>query len=123
MLALSKRNGSCLPSVRSIIDDFFNSDQLFDNIRSSSVYCTSENKDSYNFSLDVPGFSKDDLEINLDKSVIHILGEKENRMISFQFYLPEGADTEKIKATTKDGVLTIEISKLEKMLPKKISVS
>jgi len=90
---------------------------------------------------DIPGVSKDDIDIHVENDVLTISGEKkkeekiekdnyyryERSHGSFcrRFALPEGTDTEKIKANYKDGVLNIRIPKSETVekKTKKISVT
>ena len=40
-----------------------------------------------------------------------------------RFTLPDDADTEKVKAEFKDGMLTVHLSKSEKAKPKQIEVA
>lgn len=79
---------------------------------------------------DVPGMSKEDLDVRMDNHTLTIQGkrefekkeEKKNliRTERFegefyrQFTLPETADAEKISASCKDGVLMITIPKYTK---------
>ncbi len=74
---------------------------------------------------EIPGVEKKDLDINVDGNVLTLRGERragretrredyllrEMRSGSFlrRLTLPEGADTEKIHATYKDGVLEISM--------------
>lgn len=88
---------------------------------------------------DVPGMSRDDIEITLEDGILSIHGErvtateetqqgfhrKERVHGSFrrQFTLPDTVNTESITASVKDGVLEIGIPKQEKPQPRKISIN
>lgn len=90
---------------------------------------------------DIPGVPKDDLDIRVEDDILTISGQKkkeeevekddyyryERSYGSFcrKFALPEGTDTEKIKANYKDGVLNIRIprSATAEKAAKKISVT
>jgi HSP20 family protein len=112
--------------------DFFN-DDLFPSIpdRTSSEPALNikENDKSYVLELAVPGIDRKDLKIDINDDVLTISSEiknekEENRdgyrrkefsYSSFcrSFYIPENANTEKIEASYKDGVLTVGIPKQE----------
>ena len=87
---------------------------------------------------EIPGLDKKDLEIDVEDGVLTIAGDKhglfddqgakvirrELKHSSFkrQFELGELLDGENIKASFKDGLLSIEIPKVEPVKPKKHSV-
>ena len=87
---------------------------------------------------EIPGLDKKDLTIDVEEGVLTIAGNKhglfnddgakvirrELKQSSFkrQFELGELLDGEKVKASFKDGLLSIEIPKVEPEKPKKHSV-
>ena len=87
---------------------------------------------------EIPGLDKKDLSIDVEEGVLTISGNKhglfddegakvirrELKHSSFkrQFALGELLDGENIKATFKDGLLSVHIPKVEPALPKKHSV-
>tara|TARA_R100001460_G_scaffold66572_1_gene106906 strand:- start:2154 stop:2594 length:441 start_codon:yes stop_codon:yes gene_type:complete len=87
---------------------------------------------------EIPGLDKADLQIDVEDGVLTVAGNKhglfddegakvirrELKHSSFkrQFELGEQLDGEKIKASFKDGLLSIEIPKIEPEKPKKHSV-
>ena len=87
---------------------------------------------------EIPGLDKKDLSIDVEEGVLTISGNKhglfddegakvirrELKHSSFkrQFALGELLDGENIKASSKDGLLSVEIPKVEPALPKKHSV-
>jgi HSP20 family protein len=92
-----------------------------------SVNITDSHTDEFEISVAVPGLTKNDIDIHVEENCLKISSEKsynhhregknwrirEFNYGSFQriFELPENADTEKIKASMKDGILTIHIGK------------
>ena len=88
-----------------------------------------ENENRFEIELAAPGLSKKDFDINLEKDVLTISSEKEvnneseneNYMrkefgfTSFKrsFKVPEIVNAEKIKASFKNGVLNIELPKMD----------
>ena len=87
---------------------------------------------------EIPGLDKKDLTIDVEDGVLTIAGNKhglfddagakvirrELKQSSFkrQFELGELLDGENVKATFKDGLLSVEIPKIEPEKPKKTSV-
>ena len=87
---------------------------------------------------EIPGLDKKDLSIEVEEGVLTIAGNKhglfddtgakvirrELKQSSFkrQFELGELLDGDKVKASVKDGVLSIDIPKVEPVKPKKKSV-
>ncbi len=87
---------------------------------------------------EIPGLDKKDLSIDVEEGVLTIAGNKhglfddegakvirkELKQSSFkrQFELGDLLNGDKVKATFKDGLLSIEIPKIEPEKPKKTSV-
>jgi HSP20 family protein len=138
------RRRSTLPSI---VDEFFGDDlwnRFFDDSESVTVPSVNikEGKDDYAIEVAAPGFDKKDFRIDLNNNVLEISSEKEVkeenkdekvmrrefRYSSFKrtFTLPDTVDTEKIKASYKDGILSISVPKKEeaKVKPtKQIAIS
>ena len=97
-----------------------------------------EKDDALVIKAELPGMDKKDIAIDLKDGVLTLKGErvhdkevkeenyyrKERVFGEFQraFKLPAEADSEKITADFKDGVLKIDIPKPEEKKPKKITV-
>ncbi len=97
-----------------------------------------ENDDSYEISAELPGLDKDNISVDLKDSVLTIKGErtcedekkedkyfcKERGYGNFHraFTLPRTADSEKISAEYKDGVLKVSIPKIEEVKPRTITI-
>jgi HSP20 family protein len=97
-----------------------------------------ENDNSYVISAEIPGVDKENISVDLKDNVLTIKGEssckdekkeekyfcKERAYGKFQraFTLPRGADSEKISADYKDGVLKVSIPKIEEVKPRTITI-
>ncbi len=137
MLPMLKR------SMPSLVDEFFGRnllDNVFDfntGVSTPSVNIV-EGKDSFRIEVAAPGLTKDEFKIDLHNNVLNISSEKEEKKeekdeqymrrefsytsFSRSFTLPNTADTDKIAASYKEGVLNIEIPKKEeaKEKPKRL---
>lgn len=97
-----------------------------------------ETEKEYVVQMDVPGIPKDSITINLEDHRLTVRGERkeekkeesENQLILERRYgsfyrsmaLPKAASEEDIAAEMKDGVLTINIKKVEEAKPRRISI-
>ena len=117
-------------------------DDIFDEVmapmapKQESMKCDIYEKDNkYHIEMDVPGFTKDDIKIEVNKDSLIITAEKEEkhdekdgkkyihrerRYGKYQrsFYLQD-LDSDSIDAEFKDGVLKIVIPKMEEKESKK----
>ena len=96
---------------------------------------TREGESAYHIDIDLPGVSKENINLDVNDSTLTITGERaykneikekdyykvETSFGKFQraFNLPEDTDIENISASSNDGVLEIVIPKLEKTQTKK----
>ena len=87
---------------------------------------------------ELPGMSRDDIDINIENFVLTVKGEKKNatdvkdeqfhhverRFGSFtrSFSLPQTVDTGKVGAEYKNGVLTVRLPLREEAKPRQIKV-
>ena len=97
-----------------------------------------EYDDKVGIIAEIPGLDKKDLKIDVEEGILIISGDKhglfddsgakvlrrELKGSSFkrQFELGEQLDGENIKASFKDGLLSVDIPKVEPTKPKKLSV-
>lgn len=97
-----------------------------------------ETPEAYNIEAELPGMSKDDVKVTVQNGVLSIQGErkqeeetddrKQHRIErlygSFlrRFTLPENVDEDSVKASFKDGVLSLTLTKTEPAEPKAIEV-
>jgi len=122
-----------------IMDEFFN--DVVNTNRDSFVpgIDISETDNQFLISAELPGMSKEDIDINLDNGRLTISGERkfekeeegktyhrvETRYGSFNrsFQLPDNVDEESINAKYENGLLNIAIDKAEDKVKKKIEIS
>jgi HSP20 family protein len=97
-----------------------------------------EDKEHYFVRAELPGMEADDLDIQAAGGSVTISGERkfgvegdnvryhrrerEAGRFSRIINLPEGADTENVKAGLSDGVLTLTIGKSEASKPRQITI-
>lgn len=113
-----------------LFDDIFN-DSFF-NRNDSKVMKTDikERENSYIIDIDLPGFDKDNIKIDItdgyltisaklseekndDKNEKYVRRERYFGECSRSFYVGENIDADSIKATFKKGILSLEIPKVE----------
>jgi HSP20 family protein len=98
-----------------------------------------ESKEGYVIRGDVPGVSRDDLDISIDGNVLTVRGrreqekreegeqyflfEREYGSFTRSFSLPEAADAEHCKAELEDGVLTLAMPRREGTKARKIEIA
>lgn len=145
-MALIKRSAndygirSLHDQIDEIFNDFFRGPGLFSeaqNVPSVDVY----HEDDKNIVVEthVPGFSEDEIAIQLQHGVLEVRGQKSEkkedknkkrgymlRESSSQFYrrvsLPDYVDEENVKAELDKGVLKVVIPLTERAAPKQIKV-
>nr|WP_299033639.1 Hsp20/alpha crystallin family protein [uncultured Tenacibaculum sp.] len=126
------------PALPNVFNDFFrdwSTSNFSDTNTTLPAVNIKENKNEFTVDVAAPGMNKEDFQVNLENDILTISSErKENKedtndnytrkeysYMSFKrsFTLPKGiVDSEKIKATYKNGELKINIPKLEAAKPK-----
>ena len=96
-----------------------------------------ETDEGYRVDLELPAVKPEDVSVTLHDGVLRVSGERhvanddsgrvhrsERYFGKFErsFRLPEDGDAEAIKATAKDGVVSIVVAKSEKASPRAIEV-
>ncbi|HUR44302.1 MAG TPA: Hsp20/alpha crystallin family protein [Candidatus Saccharimonadales bacterium] len=96
-----------------------------------------ETKDGYLLEADLPGVTKDGLEVTLENTTLTLVGRRaqqsslgevryrESRPADFRraFELDPSIDTARIHARMDQGVLFLELPKAEKVKPRKIKIA
>ena len=129
MLPLIRKTSDNWPNL---VDEFFSSELFprflgWDGGRSLPAVNINENKGNYKIDVAAPGLDKNDFKVSLDGNLLTVSSEKEvknetkeedylRREFSYSsfsrcFTLPETADGNNIKASHKDGVLSLVIPK------------
>jgi len=126
------------PALPNVFNDFFrdwSTSNFSDTNTTLPAVNIKENENEFTVDVAAPGMNKEDFQVNLENDILTISSErKENKedtndnytrkeysYMSFKrsFTLPKGiVDSEKIKATYKNGELKIYIPKLEAAKPK-----
>jgi HSP20 family protein len=94
-----------------------------------------ENENGYSIEVAAPGLNKEDFNIKLEKDVLTVSSENENnkeeskdnftrrefafKTFSRSFSIPETIDQNKIKAYHNNGILSLELPKLDEAKVKK----
>jgi HSP20 family protein len=97
-----------------------------------------ETKDSYQFKADLPGIEEKNLEVTMtgnrltvggkreeekeDRSDRHYTYERSYGSFTRSFTLPDGADTDRLRASLEHGVLSITVPKKPEVQAKKIAI-
>jgi HSP20 family molecular chaperone IbpA len=94
-----------------------------------------ETEEGLVLTADIPGASKDALDVNVEKGILTISAPAQHTMPGTsayrefelanyyrQFTIPESLDNEKSKAEYVNGILTLRIPKAEVAKPKRIAV-
>ena len=130
---LAKRNNLILPSL---MNDFFKPDwfggmETYSHVPAVNIQ---ENEKDFKLELSIPGFKKEDFNIEIDNDVLTISSEvktenektegnytrREFSKASFKrvFTLPKTINKEDINASYERGILEVTLPKTEEALPK-----
>jgi len=145
MTQLTRRTPNrTLRNLQREVDSLF--DRFFDRTGSdqgrSAVWAPQtdlvETDEEFQLRLDVPGMSKEDIDINLQNGTLTVSGERtsertdegedyvrvERAFGTFHrtFTLPEAVDEQNIEATYEDGVLRISVPKTEESTRRQIEI-
>ncbi len=98
----------------------------------------SENDDEYHVLADLPGFKKDEVDIEINDGYLKMTarheGQKEEKKEKYliqercygtwsrTFRLPEDVSSEGVKADMSEGILDVTLPKKEEAKPKKIEI-
>jgi len=97
-----------------------------------------ENGDNFEVLAEVPGISKDDLNIKIQGNYLEISGkrsvdtpegykvhrnERGGSTFSRSFTLPDEVDADKVEATLENGILYLTLPKSETAKPKQITIN
>ena len=108
------------------------------NISTSSIRVDIiEEKERYLLYADLPGFSEEDLSIEVKENLLsitvekhreeekesrYLIRERNQRRRTRSFVLAKDADSDSVQASLKNGLLNIEVSKLPEKQPRKIAI-
>lgn len=124
------------------LDTFFNQDLVSSEEVSNRTWMPpvdiQETPDSYRLTAELPGLTKEDINITLENNVLRLSGERkfekdvkkegyhriERTYGSFAraFTLPTQVNHDKVEAAFENGLLTISVPKAEQAKPRKITI-
>lgn len=125
-----------LPQMNDFLSRFFGGydvNELFDNsyVSKSKNVNIEETDNSYELNMELPGFTKNDIKIEIENDVLTISSEVETKedvneknyirksfsKSSFKnsYMLSEDSDKENINATMENGILNISIGKIKEI--------
>ncbi|NJB37509.1 Hsp20/alpha crystallin family protein [Croceivirga sp. JEA036] len=133
-MSLVKRNNVLLPNL---MNEFFTPDWFggMENFKNNvPAVNIKETEKEFELELSIPGFSKEDFNVEVDKDVLTISSEvkkadeqtednytrREFSISSFKraFTLPESVNSDAINAAYENGILKLTLPKKEEALPK-----
>ena len=82
-----------------------------------------EDDEKYSFEVDLPGFTKNDIKVDLKQNNLILTAKNDSRERNKTVTLPQDIDGDKISASLKNGVLNITIPKKVKGDCKRIKVT
>ena len=98
-----------------------------------------ESTDAYTLTADLPGLTKDDINLTVEEGVLTLTGERKSEYseskefghryeraygkFSRSFQLASGVENGKIKAEFKNGLLKVELPKVEASRPFEVSIA
>ena len=146
-IGLTRRPADSLFALRrlnTMLDDAFaNWPSLGENGSVTSAWVPpvdiTENKETVRITTELPGVQPEDVKLSVENNVLTIRGEKrstheekndrmhryERQYGSFErtFSLPGTVDVDRIEARYDNGVLTVEMPKVERAKPKQIEIT
>ena len=140
MTQMTRRNP--WSDMRTLLDPFFGRFNYLEDEPTNGTWAppvdVAEETDKILVRVEVPGMNQEDLKVHFEDGLLMISGERrferkdernyhriERAYGSFvrTFTLPRSVDANKIAASYKNGILEIEIPKLEEAKPKQIQIN
>ena len=144
MMTCSKRNTNPLNVFEDVFGTLFN-DSVGSLAKATQAGTWSpavdivESTDSYTLTADLPGLTNGDINLSVEEGVLTLTGERKSDYIenkefghryeraygkfSRSFQLDSGVQNGKIKAEFKNGLLKVELPKVEASKPFEVSIA
>ena len=144
MMTCSKRNTNPLNVFEDVFGTLFN-DSVGSLAKATQAGTWSpavdivESTDAYTLTADLPGLTKDDINLTIEEGVLTLSGERKSEQsenkefghryeraygkFSRSFQLGNGVETGKIKAEFKNGLLKVELPKVEASKAFEVSIA
>lgn len=126
-------------NMESVLKDFFGNTRLSSNTNWLPLVDLYENDEAFMVDVDLPGLNKSDVEVSFENGVLHIRGERNEEFsndrpqyhriervqghFSRSIELTTAVQSDKIKATFEDGVLSVVVPKAEELKPIRIQIA
>lgn len=89
--------------------------------RNYRLYDVKENDKSYTVEVEIPGFKKSEIKLQVVDGSVQLVAQN-NRGTYSKTWSLTGADLDKVTSKLEDGILTINIPKIEEVQPKIINI-
>ena len=144
MMTCARRNENPLTVFEDVFGSLFN-DSFGTSAKTTQTDAWSpavdivESPDAYTLTADLPGLPKADVNLPVEEDVLTLTGERKNEQsasnefghryeraygkFSRSFQLGSGVETGKINAEFKNGMLTVELPKVEASKPYEVSIA
>ena len=144
MMTCTRRNENPLTVFEDVFGSLFN-DSFGTSAKTTQTDAWSpavdivESPDAYTLTADLPGLTKADVNLTVEEDVLTLTGERKNEQsagnefdhryeraygkFSRSFQLGSGVETSKIKAEFKNGMLKVELPKVEASKPYEVSIA
>ena len=144
MMTYTRRNGNPLTVFEDVFGSLFN-DSLGTSAKTTQTDAWSpavdivESPGAYTLTADLPGLTKADVNLTAEEGVLTLTGERKNEQsasnefahryeraygkFSRSFQLGSGVETGKIKAEFRNGMLKVELPKVEASKPYEVSIA
>ena len=135
-IALYRPTG--VKSLWNEMDSLFNSMLTEGNGNSFPKVDIREEQDHYFLEAELPGMTEKDVDVSIDNNLLtissaqkeeneekkegYLVRERKQRSFARSFVLPRDVEKDKIEASYKNGLLTLDIPKSEKAKPRTIEV-
>ncbi len=124
--------------MNTMFSDYMNSEEKNASAQWAPRVDVSEMEDKFEFEVEMPGMSIDDIQVNIHEDTLSISGEKKspyqgsdrNVYVGERVYgkffrsfkIPSKVDASKIDAHYENGLLTVVLPKAEEVKPKRIDI-
>jgi HSP20 family protein len=81
-----------------------------------------ERGDTVSVTIEIPGVEREEIDLDIDGKKMTVKVDNPNRRYHKVIELPCGVDEESVKATFRNGVLDITLTKIEKSKSRKIKI-
>lgn len=97
----------------------------FEEYSSNSFFVLEDENDTqYVFSLEIPGFKREEIELSVEDDRLYLKASNKTKKFSERFVtLPNDVDVTNISAKLEDGVLLVTLKKNEEKKPRKIIIT